>query len=173
MASAPIIFIFRSTGGPPIARGVLVQGNAGAAGLFSPWPKSLTDKVAFGVYVPAYRHIQAQWLAPDRVGILEGIDNEDGTLGLVSFTSSPARAGGIDSIHEQAFLDFAKPNVSFSDALKAAMINDLQKLATFDGFLPNSELRPLITGRPREVFAAKAAGIASSDFFGRHLLRWD
>lgn len=170
MASATIISIFRSTGGPPVARGVLVQGSAGAAGLFTPWPKSLTDKVAFGVYVPAYMGIQAEWLAPDRVGILEGIDNKGGTLGLVSFTSTPARAG---SIHEQTFPDFAKPDVSFFDALKAARINDLQKLATVDGFLPNRELRPVTTGRPREVFAAKVAGIAPGDFFGRYLLRWD
>lgn len=180
MASAPVISIFLSKGGPSVAHGVLVQGRAGAAGLFSPWPATVTGNVKFGVYVPASTNEREEWLAPDEVGILKGIDKGVGTLGLVSFTSYPARAGGIETIDEKEFLKLKeRPNSSYWDALKAARENDFEMLGTLRRSLPSTlisrtrrERKPVKAGAAR-MFTARAADVKPRDFFCRYLLRWD
>lgn len=180
MASAPVISIFLSKGGPSVAHGVLVEGQDGAAGLFSPWPATLTGSVKFGVYVPGSGNVPEQWLAPDEVGILQGIDKGTGTLGLVSFTSNPASVGGIETVPENEFLRLkATPGMSYWDALKAARKNDFETIKTLRRSLPSTlisrprrERKPVRAGTAR-MFTARAADVRPHDFFCRYLLRWD
>lgn len=177
MASAPVISIYQATGGP-VARGVLVRPADGGdkSGLFSPWPKSLTEEVAFAVYLPA----SMEWLAPNNVWILEGIDNKNGTLGVVSFTSEPSLEAGAGSISKAEYDKImARGNASLWDGLKAFRANDIRTLATLnssrvipDDSLTNLNSKPA-TAKPKVFERRGVADMQLNDFFCRYLLRWD
>lgn len=179
MAGAPVISIFRATGGP-VARGVLAQSPKGdKAGLFSPWPNPLTNKgAAFAVYVPASTDSEAAWLKPKEVWI--GVDDKNRTVGVVSFTSYPSREGGAVSITEDEFKKIKpKPNGSLWDGLKAARANDFKTLVTLNSSrvtsndsVPNGNSRRT-TAKPQVFERRGVADRQFSDFFCRYLLRWD
>lgn len=93
MPSSPIISIFRSSGGQAVARGVLIAGTGdsviGAAGLFSPWPESLTEGAEFSIYVPGSDGQPEECLQPKQLGILDLSREEHATYGVVSFVEEP------------------------------------------------------------------------------------
>jgi hypothetical protein len=87
MAAAPTISIFRTSGGSPVAQGVLVTAtrvraeDAGEfsadpfkAGLLSPWPGPLDENEPFGVQVPN----SEKWLIPDSVDVLVRVEALNG-----------------------------------------------------------------------------------------------
>jgi hypothetical protein len=171
-AVAPVIsvFIFKPGLGPPVARGVLIQGQGVYSGLFSPWPESLAGK-EFGIFVPGHENEKAQWLVPNEVCILEG-DEGGGTFGVVSFTSDPARKGGEASQEKFNMARQQHPNASRLDAVKASLANELETLATPDGSLQGWQRTPETAAKP-EFFTVNVAGITPADFICRHLLHWD
>ncbi|MFE5837764.1 hypothetical protein [Arthrobacter sp. NPDC056493] len=172
-AVAPVISLFAPALGSPLARGVLMHGQAGPSAVFRPWPKSITGK-EFGVYVPAYKGTPAQWLAPAKVQIIEGVDTQGGTLGVVSFTATsvPTRTPGVAS---KAKFDeaLAQPNASRWDAVRASIGDNLERLAKLDGSLPNRKLIPKTVAMPEWSPPVNVAGITPGDFVCQHILHWD
>jgi hypothetical protein len=163
------LFIFTPGLGPPVAKGVLIQGLGVCSGLFSPWPESLAGK-EFGIFVPEHEKEEAQWLDPNEVCILEG-DNGGGPFGVVSFTSAPARKGR-EASREKFDMATEQPNASRWDAVKASLTNEFETLATPDKSLQGWQRIPETAAKP-EFFTVNVAGITPADFVCRHLLHWD
>ena len=178
MAHAPIISIFLASGGPAVARGVLIAGTAGKSGLFLPWPGSLSKDMEFSVYVPESDDIAEEWLTPAEVGILglesgmpEFSDQQSPDLGVVSFTSEPARDGTEAKIGESTFLSIANdPERSLWAALEAARADDLTKLRELSVPAREHTPPPGTAGTPERQFATT---VTVGSFICRFLLRWD
>ena len=150
-----------------------MQGADGPSGVFSPWPKSITGK-EFGVYVPAYSGKPAQWLAPAEVQIIEGVDTQGGTLGVVSFptTSVPARGPGLAS--KPKFEEtLAQPNASPWDAMTASMGSNFQRLAKLNGSLPSRKLIAKNAAMPVWSTPVTVAAVTPGDWICHHILHWE
>lgn len=177
MAHDPIVSIFLPSGGPAVAEGVLVAGRDGLSGLFSPWPKSLTEDVEFSVYVPGTEGNGEEWLEPKEVGVLERIDEQGRSLGVVTFIEDPAQPGREEAIDHATFDAIDRgPNGSRWAALKATRANDLKTLAELEGSTTPAKERKVPPGsaaRPQDTHIATATDVTPGDFFCRYLLRWD
>lgn len=180
MATGPIISIFRPGGGPAVAEGILVKNQNGeheSAGLFSPWPKALTKDAEFSIYVPGSEGKGEEWLSPGEVGVLEHIDEQDRTAGVVSFTSLPSRReeGSEGSFEQPEFDAIQTAENSRWAAVKAYLADDLKRLAELERHTPTAQLVPPagVSAIPQERHVARAAEVSEGDFFCRYLLRWD
>lgn len=185
MVTAPYIFLFRTHGGPPVTRGVLIRGqqdaridgqltDIGAAGLFKPWPVQLTGQNEFGVYLPASGVTAAEWLTPAKVGV---VDLPDGTnLGIVSFTSEPADYRGAPPPGEHPndfYLLARKTNDSWLTALKNARGDELAQLGRLDPSAPpHATPPPGKVGKP-EMLPHVSIATSEGSFVCRYILRWD
>jgi hypothetical protein len=185
MVSAPYIYLFRTLGGPPVARGVLIRGqqdariegqvtDIGAAGLFKPWPVQLTGQDDFGVYLPASGVIAEEWLTPAKVGVLDLPDGS--SLGIVSFTSEPAddRGAPPPGEHPNDFhLRARKTNDSWLTALKNARGDELAQLERLDPSAPAHATPPLGKAGKPEMLPNVSIATSDGSFVCRYILRWD
>jgi hypothetical protein len=147
MAPAPIISIFRNSGGTPAARGVLVAGEYGTAGLFIPWPASLTDNVNFAVYAPASDGVPAEWLTPAEAWILK-LPNEP-LVGVVVFTEQPTQPGSVAAESQEVRSVIDDPTRSEWDVLKARRAKDLERLRKLGNSAEQCTPPAGVPGKPR------------------------
>jgi hypothetical protein len=105
MTAAPAISIFRTSGGSPVAQGVLVTATRVRAGdaaefsadpfnscLPSPWPGPLDENEPFGVHVPN----SEKWLIPDCVDALVRVEALNGANPLEASGKLARAAQGRD-----------------------------------------------------------------------------
>lgn len=173
MANAPVISIFLASGGKAVAKGVLVASRHGKAGLFSPWPEVLSDGVEFGVHVPKSDRFPEEWLTPAEAGIFRSSNQQNPTLGVVSFIRQPEHEAPLARIEYSGLPGRVKR--SMWAALETARPEDVKQLRELIQSPAGQEERtpPLtIAGDPQPRHTA-AAIIDPGSFFCRYLLRWD